>query len=114
MTCIDGLSFLRYIYYDGDVNVNSLIKLIDIIGISLNQLPFEDMIFIYACCSYYADGMFDRGDAGGDEPFSQTYQYKRDFYKLDYYTILENIIKTFGCRLFQANGDWYILPMQPA
>jgi hypothetical protein len=69
------------------------------------------MIFIYACCSYYADGMFDRGDAGADEPFSQTYQYNRDFYKLDYYTILENIIKSFGCRLFQANGDWYILPM---
>jgi len=111
MACIDGLSFLRYIYYDGDVNVNSLIKLIDIIGTCLNALPFEDMIFIYACCSYYADGMFDRGDAGGDEPFSQTYQYKRDFYQLDYYTILENIIKTFGCRLFQANGDWYILPM---
>jgi len=111
MSCIDGLSFLRYIYYDGDVNTNSLIKLIDIIGTCLNALPFDDMIFIYACCSYYADGMFDRGDAGGNEPFSQTYQYKRDFYKLDYYTILENIIKTFGCRLFQANGDWYILPM---
>jgi hypothetical protein len=111
MACIDGLSFLRYIYYDWDVNTNSLIKLIDIIGTCLNALPFEDMIFIYACCSYYADGMFDRGDAGADEPFSQTYQYKRDFYKLDYYTILENIIKTFGCRLFQSNGDWYILPM---
>jgi hypothetical protein len=111
INCIDGLSFLRYIYYDGDVNVNSLIKQIDIIGTCLNALPFDDMIFIYACCSYYADGMFDRGDAGGDEPFSQTYQYKRDFYKLDYYTILENIIKSFGCRLFQANGDWYILPM---
>ena len=111
MNCIDGLSFLRYIYYDGDVNVNSLIKQIDIIGTCLNALPFDDMIFIYACCSYYADGMFDRGDAGADEPFSQTYQYNRDFYQLDYYTILENIIKSFGCRLFQANGDWYILPM---
>jgi len=111
MTCIDGLSFLRYIYYDFNVNTNALIKLIDIIGTCLNALPFEDMIFLYACCSYYADGMFDRADAGGDEPFSQTYQYNRDFYKLDYYTILENIIKTFGCRLFQANGNWYILPM---
>jgi len=76
INCIDGLSFLRYIYYDGDVNINSLIKLIDIIGTCLNALPFDDMIFIYACCSYYADGMFDRGDAGGDEPFIQTYQYK--------------------------------------
>jgi hypothetical protein len=109
--CIDGLSFLRYIYYDGDINTNSLIKLIDIIGTSLNALPYPDSLFIYACCSYYASGMFDRGDAGGDEPFSQTYQYNRDFYKKDYYTILDNIIKSFGCRLFQANGNWYILPM---
>jgi hypothetical protein len=111
MSCIDGLSFLRYIYYDFNVNTNGLIKLIDIIGTCLNALPYNDMIFMYACCSYYADGMFDRTDAGADEPFSQTYQYNRDFYKLDYYTILENIIKTFGCRLFQANGNWYILPM---
>jgi hypothetical protein len=109
--CIDGLSFLRYIYYDGDINTNSLIKLIDIIGTSLNALSYPNTLFIYACCSYYASGMFDRGDAGGDEPFTQTYQYNRDFYKLDYYTILDNIIKSFGCRLFQANGNWYILPM---
>lgn len=111
INCIDGLSFLRYIYYDGDININSLVKLIDMLGLCLNALPFDDMIFLYACCSYYADGMFDRSDAAGDEPFSQTYQYARDFYNLDYYTILDNIIKSFGCRLFQANGNWYILPM---
>ena len=111
INCIDGLSFLRYKFYEGDVNTNSLVKLIDMLGLCLNALPFDDMIFIYACCSYYADGMFDRGDAEGSEPFSQTYQYVRDFYNLDYYTILENIIKSFGCRLFQANGNWYILPM---
>jgi hypothetical protein len=55
--------------------------------------------------------MFDRADAPGDEPFKQAYQYRRDFLNLDYYTILDNIVKGFGCRLFQANGDWYILPM---
>lgn len=111
INCIDGLSFLRYQFYDGDININSLVKLIDMLGLCLNALHFDDMIFLYACCSYYADGMFDRSDAAGDEPFSQTYQYKRDFFNLDYYTILENIIKSFGCRLFQANGNWYILPM---
>lgn len=111
INCIDGLSFLKYTYYDSDININSLVKVLDMIGLSLSALPFEDDLFLYACCSYYANGMFDRGDAGADEPFSQTYQYARDFYKLDYYSILENIIKSFGCRLFQANGNWYILPM---
>ena len=55
------------------------------IGLCLNALPFDDDLFLYACCSYYASGMLDRGDAAGDEPGSQTYQYKRDFYKLDYF-----------------------------
>lgn len=110
INCIDGLSLLKFIYYDFDVNTNELVKLIDIIGLSLNALPFNNM-FLYTCCSYYAEGMANRTALGSNEPFNQTYQYKRDFYKLDYYTILENIIKSFGCRLFQANGNWYILPM---
>lgn len=110
INCIDGLSLLKFIYYDFDVNTNQLAKLIDMIGLCLNALPFDNM-FLYSCCSYYAEGMANRSTLGSNEPFNQTYQYSRDFYKLDYYTILENIIKSFGCRLFQANGNWYILPM---
>lgn len=111
ITCIDGLSFLKYIYYDSEESINNLIKLLNIIGQGLNKIPYPNMTFFYSCCSYYAAGMFDRGDAAGDEPFKQSYQYRRDFLNLDYYTILDNIVKGFGCRLFQANGDWYILPM---
>jgi hypothetical protein len=111
IVCIDGLSFLRYIIYDSNISINDTTTLLNIIGTSLNKIVYPNMTFIYACCSYYAAGMFDREDAGGDEPFKQSYQYRRDFVDLDYYTILDNIIKSFGCRLFQANGDWYILPM---
>ena len=111
ITCIDGLSFLKYIYYDSEVSINDLITLLNIIGQGLNKIVYPNMTFIYACCSYYADTMFDRSDAGGDEPFKQAYQYRRDLLNLDYFTIIDNIVKGFGCRLFQANGDWYILPM---
>ena len=111
ITCIDGLSFLKYIYYDSEVSINDLITLLNIIGQGLNKIVYPNMTFIYACCSYYASSMFDRSDAGGDEPFKQAYQYRRDLLNLDYFTILDNIVKGFGCRLFQANGDWYILPM---
>jgi len=111
IVCIDGLSFLRYNIYDSNISINDTTTLLNIIGTSLNKLSYPVQTFIYACCSYYAAGMFDRDDAAGDEPFKQTYQYRRDFVDLDYYTILDNIIKSFGCRLFQANGDWYILPM---
>lgn len=111
VSAIDGLSLLRYSFFDGFENTNDNVKLLDIIGTILNKLEYKDMTFFYSLCSYYAQGMFDRGDAAGDEPFSQTYQFRRDFVGLDYYTVLNNIIKSFGCRLFQANGDWYILPM---
>jgi hypothetical protein len=111
IVCIDGLSFLRYNIYDSNISINDTITLLNIIGTSLNKLVYPNMTFIYACCSYYSSNMFDRADAAGDEPFKQAYQYRRDFVDLDYYTILDNIIKSFGCRLFQANGDWYILPM---
>jgi hypothetical protein len=111
LNAIDGLSLLRYSFFDGYENTNSNVKLLNIIGTCLNKLPYKDMSFFYSLCSYYAEGMFDRGDSAGDEPFSQTYQFKRDFVGLDYYTVLENIMKSFGCRLFQANGDWYILPI---
>lgn len=111
INAIDGLSLLRYSFFDGFENTNANVKLLNIIGTCLNKLQYKDMSFFYSLCSYYAEGMFDRGDAIGDEPFSQTYQFKRDFVGLDYYTVLSNIITSFGCRLFQANGDWYILPM---
>lgn len=111
IVCIDGLSLLKYKFYESEISINDNVSLLNIIGTSLNLIPYPNMTFIYACCSYYADGMFDRGDAAGDEPFKQAYQYRRDFLNLDYYTILDNIVKGFGCRLFQANGDWYILPM---
>ena len=111
INAIDGLSLLRYSFFDGFENTNENVKLLDIIGTCLNKLQFKDTSFFYSLCSYYAEGMFDRGDAVGNEPFSQTYQFRRDFVGLDYYTVLLNIVKSFGCRLFQANGDWYILPM---
>jgi hypothetical protein len=111
IVCIDGLSFLKYKFYDSFISINDNVRLLDVIGTSLNFISYPNMTFIYACCSYYASTMFDRSDAAGDEPFKQAYQYRRDFINLDYYSILDNIVKGFGCRLFQANGDWYILPM---
>ncbi len=111
VTAIDGLSFLRYSFFDGFENTNSDIKLLDTIGTCLNKLQYENAPYIYSLCSYFAEGMVDRGDNAANEPFNQTYQFKRDYVGLDYYTVLDNIVKSFGCRLFQANGDWYIVPM---
>lgn len=111
LTCIDGLSFLRYNIYNPTENSNGLIKLLNLINNALYLLPSYTYTSMYLCCSYFATGMNNRTDASGNDPFNQSYQYRRDFIGLDYYTILQNIMLSFGCRLFQSEGDWYILPM---
>lgn len=108
---IDGLSFLEYtdFIYEESLSINSTNRLIDVIAETLNVINYPDPIELLTSCSYYAEGMFDRGDASGDEPFSQTYQYRRDFVGLNYYDVLNNIVKSFGCRLFQSDGKWQII-----
>jgi len=111
LTCIDGLSFLRYNIYNPTENSNGLIKLLDLINNTLYLLPSYTNTSMYMCCSYFATGMNNRSASTDNDPFNQSYQYRRDFIGLDYYTILQNIMLSFGCRLFQAEGDWYVLPM---
>lgn len=111
LTCIDGLSFLKYYIFTPSESINNLIKILDVIGIALNKLPTNSTSYIYSLCSYYAEGMQNRSHLSSDEPFAQSYQYIRDYLTLDYYTILQNIVLSFGCRLFQAEGNWYIIPM---
>jgi hypothetical protein len=111
LVAIDGLSFLEYtdFIYEEGLSINETNRLIDVIAETLNIINYPDPIELLSSCSYYAEGMFDRGDASGDEPFSQTYQYRRDFVGLNYYEVLDNIVKSFGCRLFQSDGKWQIL-----
>ena len=111
VTCIDGLSFLKYNIFSSTDSVNDVMKLLNVIGTALNKLPTSSTKYLYSLCSYYAEGMLNRSNLTSDEPFAQSYQYIRDYVGLDYYTILERIILSFGCRLFQSEGDWYILPM---
>jgi hypothetical protein len=58
--------------------------------------------------------MSDRSTANANEPFSQSYLPLRTFKNEDYtyessYDVLEKIVKSFGCRLFQAGGKWWIV-----
>lgn len=111
MVCVDGLSLIKYNNYTTNNSINTVIPLINLIGTCLSNINYQNPSNLYACCSYYAEGMQDRGDGGQYEPFAQSAIYIRDIINVDYYTILDNIVKTFGCRLFQSNGDWYIMPI---
>jgi hypothetical protein len=108
LIAIDGLSFLTNEQYVIDNSINTLVSHIDVIASALRILGYPSDLFLNIACSFFASGMSDRDDNISSEPFSQIYQYRRDFQDVSYYVILENILKTFNCRMYQANGDWYI------
>ena len=108
LIAIDGISFLKDQEYVVDNSINFLQQHLDLIATALRYLGYPSDLYLNIACSFFADGMVDRTDNAANEPFSQIYQYRRDFLDVSYYVILENILKTFNCRMYQANGDWYI------
>jgi hypothetical protein len=108
LIAIDGISFLKNQEYVVDNSINSLAQHLDIIAIALRYLAYPSDLYLTIACSFFADGMQKRDTNIANEPFSQIYQYRRDFVDESYYVILEKILRTFNCRMYQANGDWYI------
>lgn len=108
LIAIDGISFLKDQEYVVDNSINFLQQHLEVIATALRYLGYPSDLYLNIACSFFADGMVDRTDNVANEPFSQIYQYRRDFLDVSYYVILENILKTFNCRMYQANGDWYI------
>jgi len=108
-TCVDGISFLESIEYVRDDSINQLTSLLNVLNAGLSAMEYPEDLNLVVACSYFADGMNDRQDAVSYEPFGQTLQYRRDFMGESYYNIILNIMKSFNCRLLQANGDWWIV-----
>jgi hypothetical protein len=116
-TCIDGLGMLRNIPLEIN-NVgnrtNSLKSVLEFMLIALNALDFPTNPNLMTMCSYFALDMNDRADGTQYEPFNQSYLPIRTFKNDDYtyessYDVLEKLVKSFGCRLFQAGGKWWIV-----
>jgi len=107
----DGLKLLEYAKYNliDTASINTTTKLIDAIAYCLNVINYPTQLKLVTSCSYYAQGMNDRGTYAYAEPFNQTYQFRRDYLGLNCSEVLNNIITSFGCRLFQADGKWQLL-----
>jgi hypothetical protein len=109
VTCIDALSYMKNSFYPYTASSNQLEKLYTVLSQGLNTIGFPNVPSLYQCCSYFGSSMFNRSIAASNEPFDQTYIYKRDLQRQSYYDLIEQIVKSFGCRLFQQNGDWWIM-----
>ena len=112
---IDGLGILKDIPLPIDLSVNSnqLNTLLYYINLGLNQIGLPDNPNLKIVCSYFASGMSNRGDHAYSEPFLQTYLPNRTFLNnyvyVDCLTVIANIVKSFGCRIFQSGGKWWIV-----
>lgn len=109
IVCIDALSFMKNNYYPYTASSNGLENLYTVLSQGLNSIGYPNATSLYQCCSYFGSSMSNRGASPSNEPFSQTYIYKRDLQQQNYYDLIEKIVKSFGCRLFQKNGDWWIM-----
>ena len=113
---IDGLGMLDKIPLSiaASTDINSINTLLYFIRLCLNSNGFPTNLNIMTVCSYYATGMTDRATNSYNEPFIQTYLPYRTFIdkEVTYIScliVLSNIVKSFGCRLFQAGGKWWIV-----
>jgi hypothetical protein len=113
---IDGLGMLDKIPLSiaASTDINSINTLLYFIRLCLNSNGFPANLNIMTVCSYYATGMQDRTTYSYSEPFIQTYLPYRTFIDkevtyISCLTVLSNIVKSFGCRLFQAGGKWWIV-----
>ena len=115
---IDGLGILDYFPYPFvETNIVSNftpVKILDFFVTALNQIGFETGLNIYTACSYYSSNMSNRNANIANDPFNQGFLRANYFLNNDgtYDTCLEvlrKIIKSFGCRIYQANNKWNIV-----
>lgn len=114
---IDGLGMLKDVTYEpivGNYGVNDATDLVTILRTCFNKIGFKNNRNIVTLCSYFANGMSDRGVNSWRDPFAQTYINYRTFLADEYnytncFEIINNIAKSFGCRVFQAKGKWWIV-----
>ena len=117
---VDGLGMLDYIPYTfTETNIAGNTKLspqsvLYFLYTCLAQIGFPVGLNLFTACSYYAAGMDNRADGSEYEPFNQSYLRPVYFQNDDetYETclvVLTKILKSFGCKLYQANGKWNII-----
>lgn len=115
---IDGLGMLESIKYEMPTSYYLVQrkKALEVITECLNYIQFPTSLNLLSGISYFANGMANRETLGSNEPLNQTY--------VRYSTLLDNNLETincldlirdfsksFGCRFFQAEGMWFIVPL---
>ena len=119
----DGMGMLKSIPYEQNyavptvtpengavmVDINTTQTLLEVILQCLNKLELPDGFGLNIACNLYATGMDEDLDV-----FSQILYYRRNWQKSDLtwrdcHDVLTSICRSFGCRIFQANNEYWIV-----
>lgn len=111
--CTDQIVTLKDLdFLDKDGNkikgVNSLIKIISFILSRTDlDLPIRSCVGVFEV---------DMATTAADDPLAQTHIDTESYYDskgepMNCYEVLESIIQSFGSRIFQWGGYWYIIPV---
>jgi hypothetical protein len=122
---IDGLGMLESIYYPLPTNYSLADKVLclQFINQCLAQIQFPTGLNIVSGISYYAGTMNNRSTSSANEPLNQSYLKYNTFVDnnnlitttsnikitTNCLSILSQICKGFGAKLFQAEGKWFII-----
>jgi hypothetical protein len=117
-TCIDGLGMIEKITYPvaNDSYLTSNNTMLSYIVASLNTLQYPFDYKIISGISFYAEGMTNRSTNASAEPLSQTYLNQFSIMQdeenpVNSLQVISDIAKSFSCRFFQSNGNFYIVPL---
>ena len=115
---IDGLGMLESIqfnlpssyYYINTKNV------LEVILDCLNLIQFPTALNLLSGISYFANGMANRATLGSNETLKQTFVrlttlLDKDLQPLNCLELISDFSKSFGCRFFQSEGMWFIVPL---
>lgn len=115
---IDGLGMLQDIPFPIQdfswLGCNETQNLLFLMWACFKAIQFPTTRNIITMCSYYSAGMDTRADYTWADPFRQSYLPYRTFMDdsglfMNCLDILSNIAKSFGCRIFQAKGKWWVV-----
>jgi hypothetical protein len=113
-----GLGMLERIDYS-TASTDYRITLLQVFTDVFSKLEFPTQT-ILSSCSIYSSTMFNRTDNPNSEPWNQSYMAVNNFVKLQTneqgetrnefscLQVLRDILLSWGCRVFHANGEWNI------
>lgn len=115
---VDGLGMLQDIPFPIQdfswLGCNETQNLLFLMWGCFKAIQFPTNRNIITMCSYFSAGMVTRADYSYADPFRQAYLPYRTFMDdnglfMNCLDILSNIAKSFGCRIFQAKGKWWVV-----